>query len=64
MLGTTPVIWTCVSWTNSGSADYNAKFTTLANNCFADVDAFAMFEIISPLNVPGTVSTQCALRQL
>jgi len=62
--GTTPVIWTCVSWTNSGAADYNAKFTTMANDCFDDiVNAFGSFGIIGPLNVPGAVSTVCELRQ-
>jgi hypothetical protein len=63
VVGTTPIFWTCVLWVNTGVADYNAKFTVLADDCFADATVPSEFGIVSLLQVPGRVSTACQLRE-
>jgi hypothetical protein len=54
--GTSPVLWTCSGWMNTGMPDFTAKDATLLNDCLADGGTALP---LSALNIPGVIDATC-----
>ena len=62
LIGTAPVLWTCVGWPNNGVADFQGKFNQLAADCSADaLSAGHQTASTSAINytVPGLGDVVC-----